>query len=280
MARPVKEGMDYFPHDTNASNDKKIEALRLLYGNDGYAFYFILLEQIYQEPNFEIDVSDAEIKEETFQIYAKKVGVSLEKFNQMFNTALKRGCFDKQLYEEKGLITSNGVKKRAGVVIEKREKMRERYQQNKDKVSDAETTPETTQSKEKESKSKEKESIIIPLPMPDPELQPITEDERAVLNQLKSINSYPYDFTKDLAFIRELSVDYPTVDLLKESKNYATWLMDNPIKKKSNPRLQFRKWCDKANKWGNQPSRAAPAGKIDKSSLVDKFFGTEATNSG
>jgi hypothetical protein len=47
MARPKKEGMDYFPHDTDAVNDEKIEALRLLYGNDGYAFYFILLERIY-----------------------------------------------------------------------------------------------------------------------------------------------------------------------------------------------------------------------------------------
>ena len=27
MARPIKEGMDYFPHDTDATNDEKIEAL-------------------------------------------------------------------------------------------------------------------------------------------------------------------------------------------------------------------------------------------------------------
>jgi hypothetical protein len=59
MSRPIKEGLDYFPHDVNSSNDKKIEALRALYGNDGYAFYFIMLEQIYQEPNGDLDVSDA-----------------------------------------------------------------------------------------------------------------------------------------------------------------------------------------------------------------------------
>lgn len=46
MARPLKEGMDYFPHDTDASDDEKIEALRAIYGNDGYAFYFILLDLI------------------------------------------------------------------------------------------------------------------------------------------------------------------------------------------------------------------------------------------
>lgn len=38
MARPRKEGLGYFPHDTDAVNDEKIEALRALYGNDGYAY--------------------------------------------------------------------------------------------------------------------------------------------------------------------------------------------------------------------------------------------------
>ena len=49
MARPQKEGMDYYPHDIDAANDEKIEALRAIYGNNGYAFYFILLERIYSQ---------------------------------------------------------------------------------------------------------------------------------------------------------------------------------------------------------------------------------------
>lgn len=156
MARPKKEGMDYFPHDTDAVNDEKIEALRLLYGNDGYAFYFILLERIYRTKGFELDVSDAE----TIQILSGKVGVTVERFNQILETSLKRGCFDKQAYKKKKVLTSDGIKKRANVVVEKRVKMRDKYQQNKGDVSDAETTPETRQSKVK--KSKEKESSITP----------------------------------------------------------------------------------------------------------------------
>ena len=79
MARPIKDGMDYFPHDTDASNDEKVEALRSLYGNDGYAFYFILLERIYRTNEAELDVSDAE----TIQILARKVSVTTEKFEQI-----------------------------------------------------------------------------------------------------------------------------------------------------------------------------------------------------
>lgn len=49
MARPLKLGLDYFPHDTDAWNDDKIEAMRVNFGNDGYAFYFIILERIYSQ---------------------------------------------------------------------------------------------------------------------------------------------------------------------------------------------------------------------------------------
>ena len=155
MARPKKEGMDYFPHDTDAVNDEKIEALRFLYGNDGYAFYFILLERIYRTKDFELDVSDAE----TIQILSRKVGVNEEVFLQILETSLKRGCFDKASYDERKVLTSEGIKKRASIVVEKRVKMRDKYQQTKEEVSDAETTQETEvetpQSKVKKSKEKE-----------------------------------------------------------------------------------------------------------------------------
>lgn len=162
MARPRKEGMDYFPHDTDAVNDTKIEALRMLYGNDGYAFYFILLELIYRQPNFELDVSDAE----TIQILAKKVEVSTDKFNSMLQTAIKRECFDASAYYERCVLTSEGVKKRSKVVVDKREKMRKKPSSGAEKenlpnscvVSDAEMGEESTQSKSK-SKSKVKEKI-------------------------------------------------------------------------------------------------------------------------
>jgi len=151
MARPQKEGMDYFPHDNDAANDEKIEALRVLYGNDGYAFYFILLERIYRTADFELDISDAE----TIQILCRKVSVTEELFNRMLETAFKRKCFDQEAYEQRGVLTSSGIKRRASVVLEKRETMRSKYK----KVSDAETTQETKaetpQSKVKESKVKE-----------------------------------------------------------------------------------------------------------------------------
>lgn len=163
MARPTKEGMDYFPHDTDAANDEKIEALRALYGNDGYAFYFIMLERIYRAKNFELDISDAEIKEETLQILARKVAVSREKFEQILNTAFKWGCFNRDWYEERGVISSEGIKKRAAAVVDKRDKMREKYRKTKEIISDAETTEETEEETPQRKEKKSKVNIYIPV---------------------------------------------------------------------------------------------------------------------
>ena len=146
MARPRKEGLDYFPHDVTLSTDKKIEALRILHGNDGYAFYCIILENIYQEPSFELDVSDAE----TIQILAKKVEVTPEKFNEMLKTSIKHGCFDQERFLKDGVLTSNGIKKRAEVVVKKRAAMRNAHSKKvSEMVSDAETTADMPQSKVK-----------------------------------------------------------------------------------------------------------------------------------
>lgn len=152
MARPQKTGLDYFPHDVYASSDEKIEPLLLLYGAKGYGFYFLHLEYIYRNSDLEFDISDAETRE----VICQKLRISDEEYNQILITALKKNCFDKKTYEEKGKLTSNGVKKRASTVIEKREKMRLSYEQ---KISAAETT-HIKESKVKKSKGKESKKDI------------------------------------------------------------------------------------------------------------------------
>ena len=99
---------------------------------------------------------------------------------------------------------------------------------------------------------------------------PADENERQSLNQLKNISGYPFDYQKDLDFIRELKTDYPTLNFLKEIKKYSTWVLDNPIKKKSNPRLQIRNWCSKAVEWSGKTPRAAPS-RRDQSAYIDSI---------
>ena len=109
MARPRKDGLDYFPHDTNASHDEKIMALRHLCGNDGYAFYFIILEMIFRgfSGNYtELDLKNKELK----KVVVKSVGISFADFDYLVKMSLDIGLFDKKLFEKRQVLTSKRVK--------------------------------------------------------------------------------------------------------------------------------------------------------------------------
>lgn len=119
MARPRKEGMNYFPHDVDSSNDEKIEAMTGAFGAAGYAFYFILLERIFRSSSFELAIPD----EATIKILAKKCLTTPKMFMPMLAWALKVGLFDNEAYTKRRVLTSDGIKKRTKPVIDKRIRM-------------------------------------------------------------------------------------------------------------------------------------------------------------
>lgn len=246
MARPQKEGMDYFPHDVDAANDEKIEALRSLYGNDGYAFYFIMLERIYRTKNFELNISDAE----TIQILSRKVGVTQELFEKMVLTSVKHGAFELDDYNSRSVLTSNGIKKRANIVISKRVKMKSVYDS---KVSDAETPtetpPETPQSK---GKIKERES---------------TEKEVKHMSVFEAWQSEKIHIHKGVSKAIEQQLNKLTVNQAEEVitaiKNYSkafkdtnyyynnVWTLDAFIKQSNG----YKQWLDEGKMWVDYTSR-------------------------
>ena len=55
MARPTKTSVDYFPHMTHSG--KTIAILEARWGNDGYAFWFKLLELLGDSSDFSFNCS-------------------------------------------------------------------------------------------------------------------------------------------------------------------------------------------------------------------------------
>ena len=55
MARPQKQTVDYFPHDTDASESKTLTIIQAKYGNDGYAFWFKILQLLGKSPGHYFD---------------------------------------------------------------------------------------------------------------------------------------------------------------------------------------------------------------------------------
>jgi hypothetical protein len=152
VSRPKKDGLDYFPHDCDASHDEKIDAICALYGKHvGYSIVFRLYERIYRAGG-SLNVSAAETMQILSRNYAE---MDTKTFKKFISSCLNLGIFDKNEYENNHLLTSDGIKRRIKPVIYKREKMAKMYQ---NQVSASETLPETisetTQSKVKESKEK------------------------------------------------------------------------------------------------------------------------------
>jgi hypothetical protein len=155
MARPVKSGLDYFPHDTDASSDEKIEGLRALYDNDGYAFFFISLERIYRTPEMFLDISTPEAE----KILAKKVGIRIDRFKNILKSALELGLFDKELFNNSKQLTSNGIRSRANIVLRHRANLRHNYDQKRG-ISSEETMEETMEENPPETLQKTGETKV------------------------------------------------------------------------------------------------------------------------
>lgn len=146
MARPRKTGLDYFPHDVDVTTDPKLEPAILRYGAAAYAFYFVHLEYCYRSDDLSVDISATETGQEMREVIQRKLHISAEDYEGILRSFLRHGAFDSEFYEQTGRLTSNGIKKRAGKVFEKRDREAARYKNAvSESVYAAETTPETTQ---------------------------------------------------------------------------------------------------------------------------------------
>ena len=135
MARPIKEHANWFRHDADASSDEKLLYIESLFGLKGYAFYFKMLEILTRSDGFEIKLSTLKTP-----IYAKKIGVSVDDFNEMIKATTDPELAIFVLTDDQTLY-SNGLKKRLEPLLNKRERDRNRQSDvsaSENKVSDSE----------------------------------------------------------------------------------------------------------------------------------------------
>lgn len=93
--------VDYFPHQV--IHGRKMFIVRKLYGNDGYAVWFLLLEELGKAHNHYIDLSD-----NTQILYlSAKFDVSAELFFNIMKTFSDLDIIDKELWDEVKIIYSS-----------------------------------------------------------------------------------------------------------------------------------------------------------------------------
>lgn len=173
MARPVKEGLDYFPLNVTLSGS--IEYIQCMYGKMGEAVIISLWQKIYQKSYY------VEYNERTPLVFSRDFGNQLEMlfggagkknweiYDEIVRKAVEFGVFDKELFEKFGILTSKKIqenyifikRKSKLVEIEKRylllSDVKKRVNAEETDINSAKTPiieSVIPQSKEKESKEK------------------------------------------------------------------------------------------------------------------------------
>ena len=100
MARLQKQTVDYFPHDAKASEGDTLTILQSRFGNDGYAFWFKLLEKISSSENHVIDCRNP-VK---WQLLLAKTLTNEEQGAAIMNLLCELEAIDAQLWRESKII--------------------------------------------------------------------------------------------------------------------------------------------------------------------------------
>lgn len=118
MARPTKQGIDYFSFDVDFFSDVKIRKISRACGSQSTSILICLLCNIYKDRGYYI-LWDEDLP----FVIADIVGVSEGAVKEVILKALQVVFFDQELYEKYKILTSNGIQSRFKAAVYKREEI-------------------------------------------------------------------------------------------------------------------------------------------------------------
>jgi hypothetical protein len=157
MARPIKNYCDYFPHDRDMRNHRKVKAIRTKFGISGYAIWSMTLEYLTGIDGNVFEYSDVEL-----ELMAGDFGVSATEIRNVLDYCIKM----EMLFLNNGFINSESLDERLKPVYEKRGKSKDNSKKqqrlngkfiNNNTVSNGVSVAEIPQSKVNKSKVNKKE---------------------------------------------------------------------------------------------------------------------------
>lgn len=126
MARPTKQGLDYFPFDVGFFGDKNIRILKARYRSNGIAVYVKLLCDVYKEGYF----LPVERWEDYVFVIADEIGTSTNAVEQIITflqshamiRIFRQGKDELTGLDVDAVITSHGIQKRYAAAMKSRRK--------------------------------------------------------------------------------------------------------------------------------------------------------------
>ncbi len=111
MARPIKNYCDYFTHDRDMRNHRKVKAIRSKFGVVGYAIWNMFLEYLTGADGNVFEFSDIEL-----ELLSGDFGVSVTEIRDVLNYCIKLEL----LFMDDGFVYSETLDERLKPVYEKR----------------------------------------------------------------------------------------------------------------------------------------------------------------
>jgi len=116
MANNLKTGVDYFPLDVHM--DDKFELIEAEFGLTGFAVIVKLYQKIYGGQGYY-----CEWNEDVALLFARKIGLGGNVVSEIVSAAIKRGIFDRNIYEKYRVLTSKGIQTRYFEAVSRRLKV-------------------------------------------------------------------------------------------------------------------------------------------------------------
>lgn len=113
----MKSGIDYFPLDVNM--DEKVELIEAEFGLTGFAILVKLLQRIYGSEGWYVEWTN-----EVALLFAKRVGAGGSVVSEIVEASIKRGIFDKTLYDKYRILTSTGIQRRYFEAVSRRKNVK------------------------------------------------------------------------------------------------------------------------------------------------------------
>jgi len=116
MARPTKQGIDYFPLD--CSPDAKLELFIAEAGIDSFGILIFIWSMIYRENGYWMPYS-----KDIVLLLRKHTLSDPEKIETAIQKSVDRNIFDKKTFEKYKILTSSGIQKRFFQIAKKKKEV-------------------------------------------------------------------------------------------------------------------------------------------------------------
>lgn len=109
MSRPYRDGVDYFPLDTDFFSDKKVQLLRAEFGMQGVSIALAIMAEVYRTNGYYKKWDDDDC---LLMSQGVAGGCSPELISEVVRGCLRRSLFDRRVFKAFGVITSVGIQRR------------------------------------------------------------------------------------------------------------------------------------------------------------------------